>query len=240
MCAARWRELMFPGAAVTLRTRWRLLGNELVKGFTRRGRLKNALADLRLNLGTAPVAFTGEVVEGFEDLADKLDLAPPTYRRMMMRKGSRHRLTHLSEPLLLLEGCAFFIHLTDRLAYRQGSQALRDACDRPMHEAIELVTRIIHVADEDDASPLRHLVPDHILGVIDARADVYAGAKTLLGPGDDPNDPNGLVALAALTIAESACEAAEPVLKTIVSALLLESIVRVNWSSLVNAVETSL
>ncbi len=203
----------------------------MVRGFTRKGRLKKALADLRLNLGTAPVVFAGGVIERFEDLgqkleADDIEVPPPTYRRMMVREGSPHLLSRLSELLLILEGCAFYVHLVDRLAFRRDSEGLRDACDGPAGDAIELVARMIGSANDED--PLPDLGYKDVLRIVNARGAAYAAARSIIGP--DSEDPSGVVALAAMTIAQSVNSETASVLRTIVSVCLLESIERDDWS----------
>ena len=210
----------------------------MAKGFTRKGRLKNALSDLRLNLGTAPVIFADDVIEEFGTFAQRAVPTPPNYRRIMLRKGSQLLFSHHSEMLLILEGCAFFVHLVDRLAYRRSSELLRDACDPPVNDSIQLVANVIETIHDDAGDPDAPVSRDNILRFIDARAEEYANAKSILGA--DLDDKGGLVGLASATIAETVGPPGIEALKESVSIALLRSIERVGWPNLVKDIEANL
>jgi hypothetical protein len=210
----------------------------LAKGFTRARRLRSALADLRQHLGTAPAKFTLDVVEEFEDLVRDFDPTPPSHRRIMLRGGTTHLYSHLSELALMLEGLAFFAHLVDRLAFRGANDAVRDACDPLVRDAAKLVSDIIGTADDRPADLHAVASPDDVLRFLDRRGLEYSAAKVVLG--DSVDDENGVFGLASITIAKAIDAPAAPVLRTVVSIALMQGFKRVEWSRLVNDVEANL
>ncbi len=155
-----------------------------------------------------------------------------------MRDGSPHRLAHYSELLLILEGCAFFVHLVDRLAYRQAGEALRDACDEPVDAAIQLVIRMIEVSDRGEDELPASIRSDDIFEFINARGLHYATARRIVG--DGPEDQTGVVALAAWTIAEAIDPDAVLFLRPIVSVALLRRMKAIEWSRLLKDIEANL
>lgn len=64
----------------------------MFKGLTRKGRINAALSDIQTNLGTAPIVFSGDVIDSFEEANAEIKLYsdPPLYKRMMIKDGSPH------------------------------------------------------------------------------------------------------------------------------------------------------